>query len=586
MSPRVTASNQTSYLEDEYELLSYRVWTINQEHRTTVTSCSMFAIIKPHGELDWLPQSLHVKRFVSWFELDWTSRLQPLHDYVPRLALKMFCGLNIILTGHKLITYVHAVGLQHAGEGQPQEAIDWRIAKLMAENEELRIRFNVSTSSTLHYHPSLQPLRDLHIPSQRLQTSSTVASSRLRSSRPISLQAWYYHNHSTELLGPKHSTCSKPSSICKISCTELLQVQQDNRFPRAHLAISISHACDLYAEGVKRRHLVQAFLAKPQRQRHQVVLPTRHRRKPKTVVEASVRAQGLIKCEGFNKKLNPKGLNINQRGRQGKQRTERSLLLQPKYALDISPERLMVHLQDHGHLNVDCKALHCKIVELLKQGHLKELLSDKGRQTYGIPKDRFECDKRRSSETPSPPPTKKTIGVVLGGSGHSSDLVDHIISLHEKKATKLCRSHDVALVITLLIANCQVGRILVDNGSSADILFLTALKEMDISKSQIEKAAMTLVGFNGKSTQVVGKIQLHVFVGGENKLTTFFVMDSASIYIIILSHQWIHSLKAVPSTYHQVISFSTKRGIREINGNQVAARGCYLSALKLKSNEL
>ncbi|GMN23534.1 hypothetical protein TIFTF001_040470 [Ficus carica] len=227
--------------------------------------------------------------------------------------------------------------------------------------------------------------------------------------------------------------------------------------------------------------------------------------------------------------------------------------------------------KDHGHLIVDCKALHCKIVELLKQGHLKELLSDKGRQTYGIPKDRFECDKRRSSETPSPPPTKKTIGVVLGGSGHSSDSVDHIISLHEKKATKLCRSHDVALVITLLIANCQVGRILVDNGSSADILFLTALKEMDISKSQIEKAAMTLVGFNGKSTQVVGKIQLHVFVGGENKLTTFFVMDSASIYIIILSHQWIHSLKAVPSTYHQVISFPTKRGIREINGDQVAA---------------
>ncbi|GMN23545.1 hypothetical protein TIFTF001_040472 [Ficus carica] len=56
-------------------------------------------------------------------------------------------------------------GLQHAGEGQPQEAIDRRIAKLMAENEELRIRFNVSTifntplpSITITFERSTHPV--------------------------------------------------------------------------------------------------------------------------------------------------------------------------------------------------------------------------------------------------------------------------------------------------------------------------------------------------------------------------------------------------------------------------------------------
>ncbi|GMN61791.1 hypothetical protein TIFTF001_030881 [Ficus carica] len=77
--------------------------------------------------------------------------------------------------------------------------------------------------------------------------------------------------------------------------------------------------------------------------------------------------------------------------------------------------------KDHNHLAINCKALRYEIVELQKRGHLKEFLSDKGCQTYGIPKDRFERDKRRLSETPSPLPMKKKIRVVLGGSVCSSD---------------------------------------------------------------------------------------------------------------------------------------------------------------------
>ncbi|GMN61790.1 hypothetical protein TIFTF001_030883 [Ficus carica] len=69
---------------------------------------------------------------------------------------------------------------------------------------------------------------------------------------------------------------------------------------------------------------------------------------------------------------------------------------------------------------------------------------------------------------------------------------------------------------------------------------------------------MTLVGFNGESPQTVGKIQLSIFIGGENKLTTFLAMDCPSAYNIILARSWIHLLKAVPSTYHQVNPFPTK----------------------------
>ena len=130
-----------------------------------------------------------------------------------------------------------------------------------------------------------------------------------------------------------------------------------------------------------------------------------------------------------------------------------------------------------------------------------------------------------------------------------------------------------------------MGRILVDNGSSADVLFLSTLKEMELSESDIESSTTVLTGFNGESTAAVGKIKLPVFAAGENKLTTFLVLDCPSAYNIILGRPWIHAMKAVPSTYHQCIRFPTKRGVREIKGNQEVARTCYLHSLKMKRSD-
>ncbi|GMN60826.1 hypothetical protein TIFTF001_029922 [Ficus carica] len=202
--------------------------------------------------------------------------------------------------------------------------------------------------------------------------------------------------------------------------------------------------------------------------------------------------------------------------------------------------------QYHGHSTSDYKALHYEVIKLLKiensrshpcwiTTHQGILLSNEEEHTEGSP-----LDTRLTPE---------------------DSLEDYAISFHENEPTILCRPHDDALVTSLLIDNCQVIRILVDNGSSTNIMFLATLEEMEISKDRIQKSSTTLVGFNGKSTTAVRKIQLLVFVVGENRLTTFLIMDCPSAYNIILKQPWIHSMKAVPSTYLQVIHFSTRRGI-------------------------
>ena len=49
---------------------------------------------------------------------------------------------------------------------------------------------------------------------------------------------------------------------------------------------------------------------------------------------------------------------------------------------------------------------------------------------------------------------------------------------------------------------------------------------------------------------------------------------------MILGRAWIHGMRVVPSTLHQVIKFPTSQGIRTIRGDQETTRHCYQIALK------
>ena len=61
---------------------------------------------------------------------------------------------------------------------------------------------------------------------------------------------------------------------------------------------------------------------------------------------------------------------------------------------------------------------------------------------------------------------------------------------------RLQHRHDDALVISLNLANLLLQRMLVDTSSSADIIFLSALKEMGIENIKMENVQVSLVGFS------------------------------------------------------------------------------------------
>ena len=83
----------------------------------------------------------------------------------------------------------------------------------------------------------------------------------------------------------------------------------------------------------------------------------------------------------------------------------------------------------------------------------------------------------------------------------------------DKDAERIHHPHDDAIVITLLITDYTTRRVLMDNGSSADILYYPALQQMKLGRDQLRPVNSPLVGFGGMKVQPLGTISLSVAVG-------------------------------------------------------------------------
>ena len=61
----------------------------------------------------------------------------------------------------------------------------------------------------------------------------------------------------------------------------------------------------------------------------------------------------------------------------------------------------------------------------------------------------------------------------------------------------------------------------------------------------------------------------------------FLMVDCSSSYNAIIGRSTLNSWKAVTSTYHLLVKFPTKHGVGQVQGDQLAARECYLAMLAM-----
>jgi hypothetical protein len=108
--------------------------------------------------------------------------------------------------------------------------------------------------------------------------------------------------------------------------------------------------------------------------------------------------------------------------------------------------------------------------------------------------------------------------------------------------------HIDAMVINCSVVGWDLHKVLVDNGSQADIIFLHAFDRIGISHSLLKPSDNPLYGFGGKGTFPVGKIELPLSFGvapnARSEQVTFDIVDMVYPYNAIMGQGSINKFEA------------------------------------------
>jgi hypothetical protein len=122
----------------------------------------------------------------------------------------------------------------------------------------------------------------------------------------------------------------------------------------------------------------------------------------------------------------------------------------------------------------------------------------------------------------------------------------------------------------------NVRRVLVDNGSLADILTWQCFSGMRFKREDLQKAEHPLYGFGNKRIEALGKIDVNVTFGQDatmrTEVITFDVVDFAYPYNAIFDRNTINKFAAVIHQGYLLMKLPTAVGVISVYGSQEEAQ--------------
>ncbi|XP_058726740.1 uncharacterized protein LOC131598126 [Vicia villosa] len=249
----------------------------------------------------------------------------------------------------------------------------------------------------------------------------------------------------------------------------------------------------------------------------------------------------------------------------------------------------------HGHNTEDCIHLKDAIEILIREGHFPDWAGGSSTlSTYspwefppsamvisrgGFSKLTVGSVKRKFDELISASSSKAaTLDLAKGGPSS--------ISFYKDELPGGAPNATIPLLIRARMANFDVRRILVDQGSSVDIMYSQLFKTLQLDDSHLTSyVGSDLQGFNGTVTKPRGFVELIVSIGlaetARAVKVQFLVIDCPSIYQCILGRPTLAELIAVPSIVHLKLKYYTAKGqVATLNGDIEAARRCFEASAK------
>ena len=142
------------------------------------------------------------------------------------------------------------------------------------------------------------------------------------------------------------------------------------------------------------------------------------------------------------------------------------------------------------------------------------------------------------------------------------------------------------MVVIARIANWRVHKILINQGSSTDVLYWSTFKKLKIPESSIQAYSEPLLGFVGQKVYSRGFIDLLTTFGRRQAYRTLMVryilVDADTTYNVLIERRMLNQLRAIVSTPHMAMKFPVSNGeIITVKADPKKARQCYMQSLRV-----
>ena len=135
------------------------------------------------------------------------------------------------------------------------------------------------------------------------------------------------------------------------------------------------------------------------------------------------------------------------------------------------------------------------------------------------------------------------------------------------------------------IGNSNMHRILIDNGSTANIFYLNKYNRITLTQEYLRLVATPLYEFIRDSLMPRGKISLPITIGEYQRMyiivTEFLIVDCRSTYNTVIGCPTLKALKAITSIYHLTLKLPTPKGTRYIRGSQFDSQEYYNQLVRM-----
>jgi hypothetical protein len=129
------------------------------------------------------------------------------------------------------------------------------------------------------------------------------------------------------------------------------------------------------------------------------------------------------------------------------------------------------------------------------------------------------------------------------------------LGFNESELPSEGQDHNKALHISVKCADNILSKVLVDTGSSLNVMPKETLAKLANMGVPLRPSSLIVKAFDGSRRAVIGEVDLPILIGPQIFTITFQVMDISPAYKCLLGRPWIHAAGAVTSTLHQKLKF-------------------------------